>query len=94
MLSGVSVQAGPRSVGRHCAAWGLAIARNARDLVAPVLVAVVVSFAVAAAVTVVVLTAQGRFSQPSPVYVPAAFCPAGQRPMSTASGAFACIPDH
>jgi hypothetical protein len=92
-VNGVTVQVGPRAVGRKCAEWGLAIARDSSLVVTAVLV-VLVSVLASAAITVAVMALQGRFSQRAPVYVPAAFCPAGQRVLTTASGWPVCTADH
>jgi hypothetical protein len=70
-VNGISVQVGPRRIGRRGAALGLAIARN-RFMV--ILVAGAVMFeAVAVAISLVLAAAQSQ-----PVFVPAVFCPAGQ----------------
>jgi hypothetical protein len=93
-VNGVAVQVGPRSVGRRCAAWGLAIARD-RFLVITAVVTVAISVVLSAGIIVAVMAAQGRFSQPAPVYVPRAFCPAGQHVTGTSeSGWPDCAANH
>jgi hypothetical protein len=90
----MTVQVGPRSVGRCCASWGLAIARDS-SLVMTAVIVVLASVVSSAAVIVAVMVAQGRFSQPAPADVPLAFCPAGQHVTGTsASGWPDCAPDH
>jgi hypothetical protein len=93
-MTGVSVQVGPRSVGRRCAAWGLAIARD-RSLAVTALVTVLMSVVVSVGIVVAVMAAQGRFSQPAPVYVPAVFCPTGQHVVNVNSLSWPdCAPNH
>jgi hypothetical protein len=92
-VTGISVQIGPRAVGERCRAWGLVIARDS-SLVATAALGVLVGMTFAVAFTVAVMAAHGRFSQPAPVDVPRAFCPAGQHMTGTAGGWPVCIPDH
>lgn len=86
-MNGISVQIGPRSVGRRCAAWGRVVARN-RFIAGLVLIAV--AFETILAVTMIVL---GHTGVP-PAHVPLYFCPAGQHMTGTASGWPVCVPDH
>lgn len=89
-MTGVSVQVGPCSAGRRCTAWGLAVARDS-SLVMTAVIAVMAS----AVIIVAVMAAQGRLSQPAPVYVPRAFCPAGQHVTGvSASGWPDCARNH
>lgn len=85
-MTGVTVQVGPRSVGRHCAAWGLAIARD-RFLRALVLTAV--AFEVTLVGVMLMLGHAAQQDRVPAIFTPApsAFCPAGQHVTGTdASG--------
>jgi hypothetical protein len=85
-VNGVTVQVGPRGTARCCAALGLAIWRNK--------IAIALVVALALQVLGGVLLVRDHLAQRSPVYVPAAFCPAGQRVLTTASGWPVCTADH
>jgi hypothetical protein len=94
-MSGVSVQVGPRSVGRCCAGWGHAIARNR------FVVGLAFAGAVFEAVLVVVMlmlshTAHHGSSVPAIfTSAPTVFCPAGQHVTGiSASGWPDCAPGH
>lgn len=85
------MQVGPRSVGRRCASWGLAIARN-RFITILVAAAVIVE---AALVVTGVMLVNAAARNPAPSPAPAAFCPAGQYVESiSASGWPVCVPKH
>lgn len=93
-MTGASVQLGPRSVGRRCAAWGLAVARNR------FIVGVVIGFVLFEAVLAVVMLMLGhavhRDSVPA-VFTPptTVFCPSGQHVTGvSASGWPDCAPDR
>lgn len=85
-MNGISVQIGPRGTARRCAALGLAIWRNK--------IAIALVVALAFQVLGGVLLVRDHLAQHNPVYVPAAFCPAGQRVLTTASGWPVCTADH
>jgi hypothetical protein len=92
-VNGVTVQVGPRSIGRRCAVWGLAIARDT-SLVATAALGLLAALIVTAVISVTVTGLQRPHSQPAPSHVPLYFCPAGQRMTGTADGWPVCTGDR
>jgi hypothetical protein len=93
-MTGVSVQVGPRSVGRRCTAWGLVIARGqfpAR------LIAIAVAFEVVLAVTMILLSNAAQGDSVPAIFTPppTVFCPSGQHVTGvSASGRPDCALNH